>query len=302
MQTVIISENLQGLRADIALAKILDISRSSLKNRIKNLLINNKPRAFSYIVNLNDSLSFLLEDLPCLDAKPQNIALNILYEDDALIVVNKHAGLVVHAGGGTKDNTLVNALLYHFDLQKNFDDKIRPGIVHRLDKDTSGVIIVAKNVKMLEHLQNQFASRTITKEYRAIVYDNIKEDKLNIDSAIGRDPHNRKKMKIDGLKAKHAETEITVIKRFEGFTYLSAFPKTGRTHQIRVHLAMIKHPVAGDKVYAKKRTDSLKIPRQLLHAYQIFFSHPGTGKEMNIQAPLPQDIEVFLNKQQPHNI
>jgi len=294
MQTVKITEDLKGLRADIALAKILDISRSSLKNRVQNLLINNTPRAFSYIVSLDDSLSFLLEDLPSLNAKPQNIPLDIIYEDNYLIAINKQAGLVVHAGGGTTDNTLVNALLYHFDLQKNFTDKIRPGIVHRLDKDTSGVIIVAKNIKILEHLQNQFASRVIKKEYRTITYDNIKEDEFYIDAAIGRDPHDRKKMKIDGLKAKHAETEIKIIKRFKNYTYLSAFPKTGRTHQIRVHLAMLKHPVAGDKVYAKKRTDSLKIPRQMLHAYQIFFSHPKTGEEMNIKAELPQDMKKFL--------
>ncbi len=289
----------EGKRLDIALAALLDISRSALQNRISadSLSVNQKNRAWSHKIKAGDSVSFeyLVKEAPIL--KPLNLSLDILHEDDDLLVLNKPHGLVVHAGGGAHHNTLVNALLHHFLDSKKFKNPERPGIVHRLDKDTSGVMVVAKNEKALDVLQKQFSRREVEKEYRAIVTGNIKKDELTIEASIGRNPKDRKKMGIAGVGAREAVTVVRVLEHCGELCYIAAFPKTGRTHQIRVHLCSIKHPILGDAVYGSKRSDWVKgvtVSRQMLHAYRLKLKHPKTGLEMEWVAEIPPDMRRVL--------
>ena len=239
-----------------------------------------------------DAVEFNLEDPKVPSLEPQNIPLDILYEDDDILVINKQAGLTVHAGGGAYDNTLVNALLYHIKDFREFGNTLRPGIVHRLDKEASGVMIIAKNIQNLNILQKQFSSRAVEKEYRAIVLSNISVDEQIINYSIGRNPNDRKKMIINGINTREATTKVVVLERFKEFTYIKAIPKTGRTHQIRVHLSSIKHPILGDKTYGSKTIPYIftkTVTRFLLHAYKLIIRHPRTGQSMNFTAPIPED-------------
>jgi len=296
---LIIPESLSGFRADVASSELLNISRSSLKSRLsdKKIWINGSFRSISTLVETGDEIRLTLLPLPVIDMTPQSIELDILHEDNEFLAINKPAGMVVHAGGGTRDNTMVNALLFHLQSWNAFGDSIRPGIVHRLDRETSGVILVAKKPESLENLQNQFSKRIIQKEYRVLVNDNIVQDSLLIDSPIGRNPRDRKKMTVGGIHPREALTRLSVLERFGNCSYVAAYPKTGRTHQIRVHLASIHHPVIGDRSYGSRGKRILPeslTGRHLLHAFRIDFRHPASGESMQLYAPLPPDMTEAL--------
>lgn len=231
---------------------------------------------------------------------PEPIELDILYEDGHLIVINKQPGLVVHPAPGHYTGTLVNALLYHCPDLKGIGGKLRPGIVHRLDMDTSGVLAVAKNAEAQDHLSAQFKSRTVKKTYLALVHGEVRPDAGTVSLPIGRHPVHRKKMSTHAARAREAETAWRVKERFPGATLLEVSLKTGRTHQIRVHCAAIHHPVIGDEVYGSRGAEK-NLPkavsfvirsanRQMLHAWRLEFSHPATGQGILIEAPVPQDM------------
>ena len=227
----------------------------------------------------------------------QDIPLSILYQDADIAVVDKPCGMVVHPAAGNEDGTLVNALLYHLDGLSGIGGEMRPGIVHRLDKDTSGLLIVAKNDMAHQGLAEQIQAHSFTREYRAIVYGNVKEDQGTVDQPIGRHPVERKKMAVlpQSPAARRAVTHYVVEERLKGFTYLRLRLETGRTHQIRVHMAYLGHPVAGDPVYGPKKVLTF-LQGQCLHAGKIGFVHPRTGEYLEFTAPLPAYFSDFLEK------
>ena len=231
-----------------------------------------------------------------LEVEAEDIPLDIVYEDDELLVVDKPAGMVVHPAPGNHSGTLVNALMYHCgDALSSINGVIRPGIVHRIDKDTSGLLMVAKTDRAHNALSAQLAEHSITRRYKAIVYSNIKEDEGTVDKPIGRDPGNRLRNAVVYTNSKNAVTHYRVLERFGGFTLVEAVLETGRTHQIRVHMAYIRHPLLGDTLYgpAKNRYGA---KRQMLHAGVLGFVHPVTGEYMEFNSPLPQDFEDVLAK------
>jgi len=221
------------------------------------------------------------------DAVPEAIALDVLYEDDWILVLDKPAGLVVHPAPGNWQGTLVNALLHHWHGPRPGLDPARPGIVHRLDKDTSGVLVVAKDAATLAALAAQFRARTVTKQYVAFVWGRIRQDRGTIAAPIGRHPVHRKRMAVRA-SGREAVTDYEVLERIDGATLLRLFPHTGRTHQLRVHLAAIGHPIVGDAVYGRGRPAAL--PRQALHAERLAFRHPHSGAAVAFTAPLPADM------------
>jgi 23S rRNA pseudouridine1911/1915/1917 synthase len=296
-------------RLDRAVADhIAEISRSHVTDLIKsggvhvNNVVIQKP---GYRLKLGDTVSITIESPKHPAPRPEQTALSILYEDDDLLVVNKPHGMVVHSGAGHDSGTLVNALLFHCPELEGVGDKRRPGIVHRLDKDTSGCIIVAKNETAHKKLSQQFMTRNIKKIYLALVYGVMKEKKGTITLPIGRHPVDRKKMSTISKKGRSSETVWKVKKSFNDVTLLEIDIKTGRTHQIRTHLAAVNHPVVGDPTYGgKKRKKSIsskilsealrKINRQMLHAWKISFQHPRTEETISVEAPLPEDMETLL--------
>jgi len=229
------------------------------------------------------------------DIVPQNIPLDILYQDSDVVIVNKPCGMVVHPAAGNEDRTLVNALLYHVHDLSGIGGEMRPGIVHRLDKDTSGLILIAKNDKAHALLSDQFKERSMEKHYRAVAFGSFREEGGLIDAPIARHPVDRKKMAIvpDG---KPSQTEWKVMERLKGATYLDVHLLTGRTHQIRVHMHSIGHPLLGDRIYAPNIKTSVHIPRLMLHAYSLAFTHPTTGERMEMTAPLPEKFAAALEK------
>lgn len=234
-----------------------------------------------------------------IEAQPQNIPLAIVYEDDDLLVVNKPKGMVVHPAPGNPDGTLVNALLYHCAGQlSGIGGAIRPGIVHRIDKDTSGLLVVAKNDGAHQALSQQMHEHSIHRVYHAVVYGNLRQDEGAVEAWLGRDPHDRKKMAIrpaEAVGARYAYTGWQVLERFGNFTYIACRLKTGRTHQIRVHMASIGHPLAGDAVYGP-RSCIQSLHGQCLHARELGFVHPTTGEWMQFDSPLPPYFTVFLDR------
>lgn len=231
-----------------------------------------------------------------LDVIPQNIPLDILYEDLDVIVINKERGMVVHPSVGNYDGTLLNAILYHCgDSLSSINGTIRPGIVHRIDKDTSGLLMVAKNNRAHESLAAQLKEHSVTREYQALVYDNIKEDELTIDVPIGRDERNRLRRWVNGSNPKNAVTHVKVLRRYGKYTLISARLETGRTHQIRVHLSYIKHPLVGDTTYGPKK-QLYGLDGQLLHAKTLGFVHPRTGEYMEFNSELPEYFTEVLEK------
>ena len=283
-------------RLDVFLsAQQTEISRSRLKKLIVEgrVTVNGLKRPVGYKVREGDQITIQVPALVSLDTSPEPIPLNIIFEDEYLIALDKPAGMVVHPGPGHSTGTLVNALLHHCTDLSGIGGVERPGIVHRLDKDTSGLVLVAKTEPTHKNLSSQFKNREIHKEYLAIVKGNVKKDRDSIHSAIGRHKTHRKKMDTTTLKGREAYTEYQVIHRSKSWSYLRLLPRTGRTHQIRVHLASIHHPVIGDKLYGGKSTDP-KMERQALHAYQLELHHPITGENLSFCAPLPPDIVAFL--------
>lgn len=269
-----------------------DLSRSQTQLLIKNklILVNGKNIKVNYLIKMHDEIE-IRNFLPTkLWLKKENIPLEIIYEDNDILVINKQRGLVVHPGNGNKEHTLVNALLFHISNLSNIDF-YRPGIVHRIDKDTSGMLLIAKNNKIHRLLAQQFLEHNIHREYKALVKGVIYEDKGKIIAPIARSKINPTKMCVDTILGKEAESYFKVIKRFKNATLVKVKIKQGRTHQIRVHFEYIKHPIIGDKVYGLNNREIIK-DGQLLHAYKISFIHPITKKKMIFVSKLP---DYFLN-------
>lgn len=296
MEKLIADEHNVRLDAYIS-KKYSDISRTMVQKLIEegNILVNAKKEKASYKVQLNDTLEINLPEPKEVDIKPQNIPIEIIYEDDDILVVNKPKGLVVHPANGNPDGTLVNAIMALCKSSlSGIGGELRPGIVHRLDKDTSGLLIVAKNDKAHINMSEQIKNRKVRKIYIALVKGVVKENEATIDMPIGRSTKDRKKMAVrkDG---KEAVTHFKVLKRYNKYTLLEVKIDTGRTHQIRVHMAEIGHPVVGDMVYSNGKNE-FGVEGQMLHAKSLDFKHPITGKEMHLEAELPEYFKQVLEK------
>ena len=288
-----------GQRLDRFLADQCEgLTRSALQNLIEQgaAAVNGQPVPKRYKVRAGDSIAITIPDPRPLEAQPQNIPLDIVYEDAHLLVVNKPKGMVVHPAPGNPDGTLVNALLYHCaGGLSGIGGAIRPGIVHRIDKDTSGLLVVAKDDATHQGLTEQMSVHSIHRVYHAVVYGNLKEDSGRVEKPIGRDPHDRKKMAVTDIHSRYACTDWQVLERFGNFTYIACRLKTGRTHQIRVHMASIGHPLAGDVVYGP-RSVIKALDGQCLHAKELGFVHPATGEYLQFDSPLPPYFTAFLTK------
>ncbi|MBQ8391651.1 MAG: RluA family pseudouridine synthase [Clostridia bacterium] len=286
-------------RADVYIAENTEgISRSFLKKLFDGgeIFVNGKAVRASYKLKCGDEISFSLPEVKPLDVTPQNIPIDIVYEDSEILVINKARGMVVHPAAGNEDGTLVNALMYHCgDTLSGINGVMRPGIVHRIDKDTTGLLVVAKNDNAHQKLTDQLSDHTLSRVYYAIVHGNIKEDNLTIDAPIARDSNDRKKMTIAKKDGRDALTHISVLERFGKYTFIKCRLKTGRTHQIRVHTKSIMHPILGDKTYGLKK-EEFALEGQLLHAGEIGFIHPASGQLVSFKAPLPDDFSQTLEK------
>ncbi len=295
-----ITEELEGERIDKALSMLLDsLSRSFISKLIKEdkLTVNGKNVKGSYQVKTDDEIVFLLPPSQEPNIEAEDIPLNILYEDRSIIVVNKPKGMVVHPAAGHYSGTLVNALMYHCGAElSGINGVMRPGIVHRIDMDTTGSIIVCKNDKAHNFIAEQLKVHSINRRYHAICHGVLKEDEGTINKPIGRHPTDRKKMAINERNGKVAVTHYKVLQRFKDFTYIECRLETGRTHQIRVHMASIGHPLLGDEVYAGGRKCPFKLQGQTLHAKILGFIHPETEEYVEVDAPLPEYFMDLLNK------
>jgi 23S rRNA pseudouridine1911/1915/1917 synthase len=299
--TYVIQEDEVGQRLDRYIVSILpDISRSSIQTMIVDglVLVNERASKPGYMLRTGDSIQISAmrpKQLPG-KARPLALPLDIVYEDQDLLVVNKPAGLVVHPAPGHAEDTLVNALVARYPNLQGVEDDLRPGIVHRLDKDTSGLIIIAKNAQMQAALTAEMKEHHIIKRYLALVEGAVSLDQGSIDAPIGRNPRHRQQMAITATGSREAITHFRVLQRFSRHTLLLLQLETGRTHQIRVHLKAIGHPVVGDPVYGSGNVrGNLGLKRQFLHAYQLVFKHPRTGEILELEAPLPDDLEQILS-------
>lgn len=291
-----IEDEKDAIRIDKYLKDKLDISRSKLQEMIKKdlILVNNKPTKNSYILRLNDEIKVIDMLKHDTTVSPEEIDIDIIYEDDDLMVINKPSGMVVHPSFGHYSNTLVNGLLAYTNKLSTNNGDIRPGIVHRIDKDTSGLLMVAKNDKAHEVLASQLKDKTLSRTYIALVKGRINHDTGEIDAPIGRDKYDRKKMSVTDENSKEAITYFKVLERYKNATLIECKLKTGRTHQIRVHLNYIKHPIINDPVYGDKRVATNF--GQMLHASKLTFLHPTTKKKMTFTAPTPKEFYDILNK------
>jgi 23S rRNA pseudouridine1911/1915/1917 synthase len=296
-----------GKRIDIFLAKRTGITRSQIQRLITqgNVLINSKEVSQNYRLKSKDLISINLPDKETEGLLPEPILINILYKDEYIVVVNKPAGMVVYPAAGHAHGTLMNALSYHCKKLTTVGGPLRPGVVHRLDKDTSGVMVIALNDKAYYNLIEQFKHRTINRKYIALVYGNLREDEGEIALKIGRSESDRKKMSTRVRKGKEAVTRWKVLKRFGNATLVEVRLGTGRTHQIRVHFASIGHPLLGDRTYGKKVEIEAKtkkiilFPRQMLHAELLGFTHPATGAYLEFSSPVPEDMAKRINDLNP---
>jgi 23S rRNA pseudouridine1911/1915/1917 synthase len=305
---ITVTDQAAGARIDSFLAsEIGQVSRTRIQRAISygDILVNDRTVKPSYRLRAGDRIEIDLSEPPPVELRPEPIPLNIVFEDDDLIVVDKPAGMVVHPGAGMESGTLANALVYHFNELSGTAGCIRPGIVHRLDKETSGLLLVAKNDLAHEHLSEQFRQRQVLKLYMALVYGRLSEPRGQIDARIGRSPTNRTRMAVLGGGAgRPALTLFEIIERYQEFTLLKVQIKTGRTHQIRVHLAHIGHPVVGDTTYGGGRSTTVRnlairrqltsLNRNLLHSTRLAFDHPRTGERMDFSSPLPAEFTRFL--------
>ncbi len=281
-----------------------ELSRSYAVRLIGNGSVTVNGRTVSskkYKLNDGDEVCIVLPEPETLDVAAEDIPLDIVYEDDDVLIVNKPRGMVVHPGPGNWSGTLVNAVMHHCgDSLSSINGVIRPGIVHRIDKDTSGLLMIAKNDKAHESLAEQLRVHSVTREYTALVYDNIREDEMTIDEPIGRDERNRLRHAVNGAAPRNAVTHIRVLERFGKYTLVRARLETGRTHQIRVHMAYMHHPLVGDELYGPRRQSQavagIKLSGQLLHAGTLGFIHPATGEYKEFHSDLPEIFSDILDK------
>jgi len=305
---IIIDKDTPKTRLDVFLSKNISLSRSQVEKLIKNgnVKLNNQAARPGYRIKADDRILVKVPQAQEIKAVPEAIPLNIVYEDKDIIVINKPRGIVVHPAAGNIKGTLVNALLYHCRDLSGIGGYIRPGVVHRLDKDTSGLLVFAKNDEAHVNLSRQIKDRSVKKIYLALVYGEVKNDSGMIDVPIGRHPVHRKRMAAitsANLKSREALTYYKVVERYpakggsasggKGYTLLELDLKTGRTHQIRVHLSYIKHPIVGDRTYSKKK-DEFGTSGQLLHARLLGLNHPITGKYLEFNAEMPEDMKKVL--------
>ncbi|MEK6299534.1 MAG: RluA family pseudouridine synthase [Acidobacteriota bacterium] len=307
-QLLTIGDQEAGSRLDSFLASHLDqISRTRIQRAIEDgdIVVNDHVVKASYRVRPGDQIDIDLPEPPPVELLPQPIPLNVVYEDEDLIVIDKPAGLVVHPGAGIESGTLANALVHHFNELSGKAGKTRPGIVHRIDKETSGLLVVAKNDTTHENLSNQFRDRLVFKRYVALVYGRVSTERGEIEARIGRSRGNRTRMAVLGGGAgRNAHTIFEVAARFNGFTLLNVQIKTGRTHQIRVHLSHLGHPVVGDSAYGGGRENSIRdsairrevaeLGRHFLHSAQLSFNHPRTGERLEFTSALPAGLAGLL--------
>ena len=298
--TLAVSEDSGGTRLDAYISSQIDeLSRNYAQQIIESgcVSVNGKEELSKKAkVKSGDSIEIDYPEPETLNVEPQDIPIEIVYEDDDVIVVEKPRGMVVHPSPGNFDGTLVNALMYHCgDTLSSINGTIRPGIVHRIDKDTSGLLMIAKNNIAHESLAAQLKEHSCTREYTALVYDNIREDELTVDRPIGRDEKNRLRRAVFGSNPKEAVTHIRVVKRYGKYTLIKARLETGRTHQIRVHMSYIKHPLVGDELYGPKK-QTLPVKGQMLHAGVLGFLHPTTGEYMEFRSELPEYFTEILNR------
>ncbi len=292
-----VCENGEMPRADVFAAELASVTRSRAAGLIAEglVLVNGTPAAKNTRLKAGDRVEVTLPDPVNCTAEPENIPLDIVYEDDCLLVVNKPKGMVVHPAAGNYGGTLVNALLYRCGSSlSGINGVLRPGIVHRIDKNTSGLLMVAKNDKAHLALAEQIKEHSFTRQYRAVVYGALPQDEGVINAPIGRHPVKRKQMAVTA-GGRNAVTHYRVVERLNGFTHTALTLETGRTHQIRVHMAYIGHPVAGDDVYGPKKVIT-ELHGQCLHAEKIGFVHPETGRYMEFSSPLPEYFEKFLER------
>lgn len=289
-----------GMRIDKYLAlKLPELSRSHIQKLIKDdlVMVSTKPVKANYRLSLSEQIEILIPEPEEAKILPENIPLDILYEDRDLIIVNKPKHMVVHPAPGHSSGTLVNALMYHCGSElSGINGVMRPGIVHRIDMDTTGSLLACKNDMAHQKLAEQLKEHSITRIYEAVVHGNIKEDKGTVNAPIGRHPTDRKKMSVHAKQGRNALTHYQVLERFGAYTYIRCRLETGRTHQIRVHMASIGHPLLGDAVYGPARCPVKGLKGQTLHAKTLGIIHPRTGEYLEIEAPLPEYFVDLLQK------
>ena len=298
VKTLTPSEADKGKRLDAYIGEATDLSRSYAQNLIEDGLVSVSGRkvAKKYKIKAGETIMISIPEAKPIDAAPEDIPIDIIYEDEDVIVVEKPRGMVVHPAIGNPSGTLVNAIMNHCgDSLSSINGAIRPGIVHRIDKDTSGLLMIAKNDSAHESLAAQLKEHSVTREYIALVFDNIKKDKLTIDAPIGRDDINRLRKAVNGIGSRDAVTHIRVLRRYGKYTLVAARLETGRTHQIRVHMAYIKHPLVGDPLYGPKK-QPFGLNGQLLHARLLGFIHPRTGEYMEFSSEIPEYFQEVLDK------
>lgn len=298
MESFEVEAEQEGERLDKFLSIVYpEFSRAFFQKLIKSkqVSVNETPQKASYCVKIDDIVTVEIPDAVETTIEPENIPLDILYEDDDVLIVNKPKGMVVHPSAGHYSGTLVNAIMYHCkDTLSGINGEIRPGIVHRIDMDTTGSLIVCKNDEAHVNIAQQIKEHSVNRIYVGIVCGNVKEDSGTVEGAIGRHPIERKKMAINEKNGKPAITHYKVLKRFKNYTYMQFKLETGRTHQIRVHMASIGHPLLGDTLYSSGRLPFKHLQGQCLHAKTIGFIHPKTGEYMEYSAPLPEYFEKLL--------
>lgn len=299
MRELYLTAENQGERIDRFLSTNLeDLSRSYIQKLVKEkgILVNGNPVKANYKVNAGDEICVQIPEPEPLDILPEDIPLDILYEDDDILVVNKPKGMVVHPAPGHYSHTLVNAVLYHCGSRlSGINGVLRPGIVHRIDMDTTGSLLICKNDRAHQILADELKEHNITRRYHAVVYGNLKEDTGTVNAAIGRHLTDRKKMSTKAPNGRRAVTHYRVLERFGDYTYIECELETGRTHQIRVHMSSIGHPILGDSIYGPAKAP-FKLDGQTLHAKILGITHPSTGKYMEFDAPLPEYFMSLLDK------
>ena len=289
-----------GTRIDAWLsANVPDLTRNAAQRLLTEgmVLVNGKPPKKNYKISAGDAVIITIPDIAEVPLVPQNIPLDIVFEDEDVVVVNKPRGMVVHPAPGHPDGTLVNALMYHCgDSLSGVGGEKRPGIVHRIDKDTSGLLIVAKNDAAHLALSAQLSDRSLSRVYRAVVVGNLKQDSGTVDAPIGRHPNDRKKMAVTHQNSRNAVTHWSVLERYRGYTHVRCKLETGRTHQIRVHMAHIGHPLLGDEVYGHAKLPEKGLVGQCLHAKELQFIHPRTGEAVHLDTELPDYFKEVLTR------